>query len=42
MGITSEDMRRVVEEQRLGYAATVCPDGTPNLSPKGWSRNSMT
>lgn len=35
MGILSEDMRRVVEEQRLGYAATVCPDGTPNLSPKG-------
>jgi predicted pyridoxine 5'-phosphate oxidase superfamily flavin-nucleotide-binding protein len=30
-----EDMRRVVEEQRLGYAATVCPDATPNLSPKG-------
>src|SRR5215203_5694772 len=28
-------MRRVVEEQRLGYAATVCPDATPNLSPKG-------
>ena len=23
----------MVEEQRLGYAATVCPDGTPNLSP---------
>jgi uncharacterized protein len=35
MGIISEDMKRVVEEQRLGYAATVCPDGTPNLSPKG-------
>ena len=35
MGIISEDMRRVVREQRLGYAATVCPDGTPNLSPKG-------
>lgn len=31
----SADMRRVVEEQRLGFAATVCPDGTPNLSPKG-------
>jgi predicted pyridoxine 5'-phosphate oxidase superfamily flavin-nucleotide-binding protein len=31
----SDDMKRVVEEQRLGYAATVCPDGTPNLSPKG-------
>jgi predicted pyridoxine 5'-phosphate oxidase superfamily flavin-nucleotide-binding protein len=29
------DMRRVVEEQRLGFVATVCPDGTPNLSPKG-------
>lgn len=35
MGTLSEDMRRVVEEQRLGYAATVCHDGTPNLSPKG-------
>jgi predicted pyridoxine 5'-phosphate oxidase superfamily flavin-nucleotide-binding protein len=30
-----DDMRRVVREQRLGFAATVCPDGTPNLSPKG-------
>lgn len=30
-----DDMRRVVEEQRLGFVATVCPDGTPNLSPKG-------
>src|SRR5258705_12524 len=29
------DMKRVVEEQRLGFVATVCPDGTPNLSPKG-------
>jgi hypothetical protein len=28
-------MRRVVEEQRLAFVATVCPDGTPNLSPKG-------
>jgi uncharacterized protein len=34
-GILTEDMKRVVGEQRLGYAATVCPDGTPNLSPKG-------
>jgi predicted pyridoxine 5'-phosphate oxidase superfamily flavin-nucleotide-binding protein len=25
----------VVLEQRLAFAATVCPDGTPNLSPKG-------
>jgi predicted pyridoxine 5'-phosphate oxidase superfamily flavin-nucleotide-binding protein len=28
-------MKRVVREQRLGFVATVCPDGTPNLSPKG-------
>jgi predicted pyridoxine 5'-phosphate oxidase superfamily flavin-nucleotide-binding protein len=28
-------MRRVVREQSLGFVATVCPDGTPNLSPKG-------
>lgn len=34
-GILTEDMRRVVEEQRLGFVATVCPDGTPNVSPKG-------
>jgi predicted pyridoxine 5'-phosphate oxidase superfamily flavin-nucleotide-binding protein len=31
-------MRRVVREQRLGFIATVCPDGTPNLSPKGTTR----
>jgi hypothetical protein len=35
MGILSADMKRVVDEQRLGFVATVCPDGTPNLSPKG-------
>jgi uncharacterized protein len=29
------DMKRVVSEQRLAYIATVRPDGTPNLSPKG-------
>jgi predicted pyridoxine 5'-phosphate oxidase superfamily flavin-nucleotide-binding protein len=28
-------MKRVVERERLGFVATVCPDGTPNLSPKG-------
>jgi uncharacterized protein len=31
----SEDMKRVVIEQRLGFVATVTPDGRPNLSPKG-------
>lgn len=35
MGAINADMKRVVEEQHLGYVATVCPDGTPNLSPKG-------
>src|SRR5215510_4838231 len=35
MGVLSADMKRVVEQQRLGFVATVCPDGTPNLSPKG-------
>lgn len=35
MGILTEDMKRVVLEQKLGFVATVCPDGTPNLSPKG-------
>jgi len=35
MGILTAEMKRVVEEQRLGFVATVCPDGTPNLSPKG-------
>ncbi len=35
MAILTDDMKRVVSEQRLGFVATVCPDGTPNLSPKG-------
>ena len=35
MGILTADMQRVVEEQQLGFIATVCADGTPNLSPKG-------
>ena len=38
MTILTEDMKRVVREQQLGYVATVCPDGTPNLSPKGTTR----
>jgi uncharacterized protein len=41
----TEDMKRVVAEQRLGHVATVCPDGTPNLSPKGttlvWDDNTL-
>lgn len=34
-GILTEHMKRVVREQRLGFVATVCPDGSPNISPKG-------
>ncbi len=29
------DMKRIVEEQLLGFVATTAPDGAPNLSPKG-------
>jgi predicted pyridoxine 5'-phosphate oxidase superfamily flavin-nucleotide-binding protein len=35
LSILTADMKRVVDEQRLGFVASVCPDGTPNLSPKG-------
>ncbi len=35
MGRLTEAMKRLVDEQRLAYVATVCADGTPNLSPKG-------
>lgn len=31
----TDDMKRVVAEQKLGFVASVCADGTPNLSPKG-------
>jgi predicted pyridoxine 5'-phosphate oxidase superfamily flavin-nucleotide-binding protein len=31
----TEGMKRLVRDARLGFAATVCADGTPNLSPKG-------
>jgi uncharacterized protein len=29
------EAKRVIAEQRLAFVATVCPDGTPNVSPKG-------
>jgi predicted pyridoxine 5'-phosphate oxidase superfamily flavin-nucleotide-binding protein len=35
MGILTDDMKRVVRQQRLAFIATVCEDNTPNLSPKG-------
>jgi predicted pyridoxine 5'-phosphate oxidase superfamily flavin-nucleotide-binding protein len=33
----TDDMKRVVLEQGLGFVATVCQDSTPNLSPKGYT-----
>ena len=35
MGILTDDMRRTVDAQQSGFIVTVCPDGTPNLSPEG-------
>jgi len=32
---SSNQMKELVERQRLGFVATVCPDRAPNLSPKG-------
>ena len=31
----TDDMKRVIAEQKLGFVATVDADGAPNLSPKG-------
>jgi predicted pyridoxine 5'-phosphate oxidase superfamily flavin-nucleotide-binding protein len=33
--ILTADMKRLIDEQRLGFFATICADGSPNLSPKG-------
>jgi uncharacterized protein len=35
MEILTTEIKEFVRQQKLGYVATVCPDGTPNLSPKG-------
>lgn len=35
MGVLTADMKRVIADQRLAFVATVGPDGSPNLSPKG-------
>jgi predicted pyridoxine 5'-phosphate oxidase superfamily flavin-nucleotide-binding protein len=35
MAILTDDMKHVMRVQRLGLVATVCPDGTPTLSPTG-------
>ena len=35
MGILPDDMKRLVDEQKLAFHATVCPDSLPNLSLMG-------
>lgn len=35
MPILTDDMIRMVRQQRLGYVATVSREGRPNVSPKG-------
>ena len=34
MSVLTDEMKQVVEVQKIGYVATVCADGTPNVSPK--------
>jgi uncharacterized protein len=34
MAILTDEMKRLIREQRLGFYATVSADGSPNLSPK--------
>ena len=41
----TQKIRKLLAEQKLGFVATVSPDGTPNLSPKGtiiaWDENTL-
>lgn len=35
MPALTDEMKRIVTDHKLGFVASVCADGTPNLSPKG-------
>ena len=35
MATLTKEIKEFVNRQKLGFIATICPDGTPNLSPKG-------
>lgn len=35
MGLLTNEIKNLIDQQKLGYVATVSPDNTPNLSPKG-------
>ena len=45
LGILTNEIKDFVKREKLGFIATVCPDGTPNLSPKGttnvWDDNHL-
>lgn len=45
MGILTTEIQEFVKKEKLGFVATVCADGTPNLSPKGtttiWDGNHL-
>lgn len=35
MSTIDQDMRTIIDDAMIAFAATVCEDGSPNLSPKG-------
>ena len=35
MALIDEEMKKLIEEQKLSYVATASTDGRPNVSPKG-------
>ena len=35
MAEITDEMKNLLSKQKLGFVATVSPDSTPNLSPKG-------
>ena len=35
MTLITDDMRDIIDSAMLSFVATICPDGSPNLSPKG-------
>lgn len=45
MSVLTIEIKDFVKKTRLAFVATVCPDGTPNLSPKGtltaWDDNHL-
>ncbi len=34
LAVLTDDMKRIVREQPLGYVASIAPDGAPAVSPK--------